>query len=90
MRVSRLVSIPLLVFILGCSHTLNVTTQGQGSVRLFPPGGTYFYGTTVYLTATPATGWSFLLWSGDLSGKNSRETIIMDSDMNVTATFVQE
>ena len=90
MRVFRFLSIPFLVFFLGCSHTLNVRTEGQGSVRLNPPGGTYFYGTTVNLTAIPATGWSFLLWSGDLSGTNSRETVIMDSDISVTATFGQQ
>ena len=90
MRVFRFLSIPFLVVFVSCSHTLNVTTQGQGSVRLNPPGGTYFHGTTVNLTATPATGWSFLVWSGDLSGTNNRETIIMDSDLSVTATFGQQ
>ena len=90
MRVFRFLSIPFLVFFLGCSHTLNVTTQGEGSVKLNPPGGSYFHGTTVNLTATPAAGWSFLTWGGDLSGTNNRETIIVDSDTSVTATFGQQ
>ncbi len=90
MRVFRFLSIPFLVFVLGCSQTLKVTTQGQGSVTLNPAGGTYFYGTTVKLKATPAAGWSFVVWSGDLSGTNNPETVIMDSDLSVTATFGQQ
>ncbi len=81
------------VDILGCTgsgptqYTLTTNVSGQGSISLNPPGGTYDDGTVVTLTAVPASGWQFDGWSGDLSGSNNPETITMDADKNVTATF---
>ncbi|MDP2931605.1 MAG: hypothetical protein Q8O05_03775, partial [Chloroflexota bacterium] len=49
-------------------YTLAVSTTGQGSVARTPDQPTYPIGTVVTLTASPATGWSFDRWSGDLSG----------------------
>jgi uncharacterized repeat protein (TIGR02543 family) len=73
----------------GAQHTLTVNTapQGGGSVAFNPPGGTYDAGTEVTLTATPAVGYQFSGWSGDLSGSTNPTTITMDGDKNVTATF---
>jgi hypothetical protein len=68
-------------------YTLTVTTVGQGSVTLDPPGGTYPEGTVVTLTATPDSGWQFDNWSGDLTGTANPATITMDADKNVTANF---
>jgi len=41
----------------------------------------------VTLTATPATGWAFSGWSGDLSGSANPATITIDANKIVTATF---
>ena len=90
MRVFRFLSIPFLVVFLGCSHTLNVTTQGLGSVRLDPPGDTYDCSTTLTVTAIPNPGWRFDGWSGDVSGANNPIVLMMDSDKRLTATFLQE
>jgi uncharacterized repeat protein (TIGR02543 family) len=68
-------------------QTLTVNTIGSGSVVSNPPGGIYNKGTQVTLTATPATGFQFSGWSGDLSGSTNPATITMSSDKNVTATF---
>ncbi|NIM13446.1 MAG: PKD domain-containing protein [Candidatus Aminicenantes bacterium] len=68
-------------------YTLTVTTVGNGSVTLDPPGGTYPQGTVVTLTAVPDSGWQFDYWSGDLSGSANPTTITMNSDKNVTANF---
>ncbi len=68
-------------------YTLTVNTVGSGSVALNPTGGTYNAGTEVTLTATPASGFQFSGWSGDLSGSTNPETITMDGNKNVTATF---
>lgn len=44
---------------------------------------------TVTLTANPGAGWYFDHWSGDLTGSNNPETIIVDDDKSITATFLQ-
>jgi len=69
-------------------HTLTVNTVGNGTVTKDPDIiGPYNYGTAVELTAIPDSGWLFDGWSGDLSGLNNPETITMDADKSVTATF---
>ncbi len=68
-------------------YTLAATTVGSGSVNLSPAGGVYDAGTVVTLTATPASGWQFSGWSGDLTGSNNPATITMNANKNVTATF---
>ena len=69
------------------THTLSVNVTGNGSVGGVPTGNVHDYGTDVVLTATPATGWSFTGWSGDLTGAVNPETVTMDGDKTVTATF---
>jgi uncharacterized repeat protein (TIGR02543 family) len=72
------------------SHTLTAVTSPSagGSVVRSPDAVSYAVGTTIALTATPATGYSFTGWSGDLSGTKNPETITMDTDKTVTASFV--
>jgi hypothetical protein len=41
----------------------------------------------VTLEAVPDSGWQFKEWSGNLSGSDNPETLIMNSDKSVTATF---
>jgi uncharacterized repeat protein (TIGR02543 family) len=72
------------------NYTLTVNITGQGSVTLNPPGGTYNAGTNVTLTAVADPGWVFSGWSGDLTGSTNPETITMDSNKTVTATFTQD
>jgi hypothetical protein len=69
--------------------TLTVNVVGSGTVTLDPPGGTYDEDTVVTLTATPASGWEFTAWSGDLNSANNPDTITIDSDKTVTVTFTQ-
>jgi uncharacterized repeat protein (TIGR02543 family) len=66
---------------------LTVNTVGSGSVDVAPPGGSYVSGTVVTLTATPAAGFRFAGWSGDLTGTTSPATLVMGADRTVTATF---
>jgi hypothetical protein len=73
----------------GPTHTLTVSTQGQGTVALNPPGPTYPEGTSVTLTANPAAGWTFDHWSGALTGSTNPATLVMDADKAVTAVFLQ-
>lgn len=69
-------------------YNLSVSVVGQGSVS--PNGGTFEEGSTVILTASPASGWSLEGWSGDASGSNTTVSVTMDSDKAVTATFIQD
>ena len=68
-------------------YTLTVNTVGDGSVAKDPDQATYHYGETVELTATPGTDWVFSGWSGDLSGSVNPQSVTMNGDRTVTATF---
>jgi uncharacterized repeat protein (TIGR02543 family) len=67
-------------------YTLTTNVVGSGSVTRNNTGP-YHYGDVVQLTAVPATGWSFLAWSGDLSGSVNPTTITINGNKSVTATF---
>jgi len=69
------------------TYTLTTNTVGQGTVTKNPSKPTYDHGEEVELTATPDEGWSFVDWSGDLSGTANPANITMDSNKTVTATF---
>jgi uncharacterized repeat protein (TIGR02543 family) len=71
-------------------YTLTVNLVGEGTVSKDPDQALYHYGDAVDLTAVPDPGWSFAGWSGDLSGTDNPETITMDEDKVVTATFTQD
>jgi uncharacterized repeat protein (TIGR02543 family) len=68
------------------TYVLTVITVGNGIVTP-ATGTTYAYGTVVTLTATPAAGYTFTGWSGDLSGTTNPTTITMDAAKAVAATF---
>jgi len=44
----------------------------------------------VDLTATAATGYQFVNWTGDASGTNPSTSVTMDSDKTVTANFEKD
>lgn len=64
---------------------LTVNTVGNGSVM--PSGGEFAPGTVVSMPASPAAGWEFVGWSGDLSGSANPSPLTMDAAKTVTATF---
>ena len=68
---------------------LDVAEVGNGEVSLSPEGvaGYYPAGTVVSLTATADALNKFVEWSGDLSGSTNPETLTLDADKSVTATF---
>jgi len=74
--------------------TGTITGTGSGTVNVNPPNvnytssftRTYDYGTSVTLTATPATGSYFAGWSGACSGTGTC-AVTMNANKNVTATF---
>jgi uncharacterized repeat protein (TIGR02543 family) len=69
------------------SLTTNVSPSGGGSVSRSPNAATYASGTVVTLTATPASGYNFTGWSGDVTGTSTSVTVTMTANRTVTATF---
>ena len=73
------------------TQTLNVTTDGLGTVS--PEPGVYQYDryTLVTVTATPGYGWALDRWEVDHVnvGSEPRVEVYMDVDHNVTAYFVE-
>jgi len=74
-------------------YTLTISSTSGGSVTT-PGEGTFEYdaGTVVSLVATPATGYGFVNWSGDvgtIANVNDAETTItMEGDYEITARFM--
>ena len=85
----------LLVMILGASYaqsqySLVLIITGQGFVSKSPNQASYSSGSSVQLTATPASGYVFSGWSGGLSGSANPASVWMNENKAVTATFTQK
>jgi hypothetical protein len=70
-------------------YTLATAVVGSGSIDVSPLQAVYPEGAEVALTALPASGWSFVDWTGDLTGSANPDTLLMDADKSVTANFAQ-
>ncbi|MFW6225091.1 MAG: InlB B-repeat-containing protein, partial [Bacteroidota bacterium] len=69
------------------TYNLNIE-KTNGSVRLFPGGGTYNTGTEVELTAIPASQeYYFSDWTGDITDSANPVSVIMDENYTITANF---
>ncbi|MBN2001726.1 MAG: hypothetical protein JXA21_00100 [Anaerolineae bacterium] len=68
-------------------YTLTMGIVGSGVVT--PGVGAHYYlsGTVANLSASPATGWNFTGWTGDLESSANPATLVMDANKNVTANF---
>src|SRR6056297_3274167 len=73
-------------------YTLNITIEGEGEVNLDPDRSSYSEGTSVDITAIPATGHEFDHWEGSGFYGETNETIniVMDSNYSLKAVFVSE
>ncbi len=72
------------------TYPLNIETDGEGSVAeqiVSNKNKDYEHGTIVELTPEPNEGWSFLEWTGDLSGSETPIQITVDEEKSVTARF---
>ena len=72
----------------GATYTLTLGTSEHGTVAASPVGPSYEAGTSVTLTATPASGFHFAQWQ-DGNTENPR-TIVMDGNKSFTATFLSD
>jgi 3',5'-cyclic AMP phosphodiesterase CpdA len=69
------------------TYTLRVDTSGMGQVLITPKDSTFLAGTKVVVNAEPALGWKFDAWSGDLRGTTNPDTVTMDANKTVKASF---
>jgi len=73
------------------THDLTISATGQGATN--PSVGTYEYdnGTQVAITASPAFGWKFDNWTGDVSTitdvNSASATITVNGNYSITANF---
>jgi uncharacterized repeat protein (TIGR02543 family) len=67
------------------SYTLTVTAGTGGTVS---GGGTYNYGATAILKATPSAGYHFVKWSD--GNTNASRTVTVTGNATYTATFEQD
>jgi len=67
--------------------TTNMSPAGGGSVSLLPNQTSYNCGTSVTVTATEATGYTFTGWTGASSSTSKSVTITMDGNKTLTANF---
>lgn len=68
-------------------NALTVNIVGAGNVALTLNQTSYADTDVETLTANPSSHWNFDSWSGDLTGTTNPETLLMDTDKTVTATF---
>ena len=71
------------------NYTMTTNIVGNGSVNLVPSSSSYASGTSVALTPIPDPGWTFDVWSGDLTGSANPASVIMNGNKTITATFTQ-
>jgi PKD repeat protein len=75
-------------FIWDGPYLLSLSTSGTGSGTIqASPGGPYTYGTVVTVWANASGGSTFGGFSGALTGKTTPQTLVMNSNKSVTATF---
>jgi uncharacterized repeat protein (TIGR02543 family) len=76
------------------TYTLTMAVSGNGAITPAVGDHTYLEGAVVNITATPASGWQFDSWTGDVATvadvDDATTTITMDGDYSITATFVEE
>jgi len=66
-----------------------VSPAGAGTTSPAAGTHTYEYGDVVPIEATPATGWQFDYWEGDITGSANPDTVTMTGDKTVTAVFTK-
>jgi len=71
----------------GYKLTVNVSPTNGGTVSRNPNTASYDEGTSVEVTATAHSGFTFTGWSGAATGTDNPVTVVMDSDKTLTATF---
>lgn len=67
--------------------SLEIQTEGGGTVSATPENQLVEAGQLVELTAEPDPGWTFVGWNGDLNSSNPQESFSISEDMSISARF---
>jgi Glycosyl hydrolases family 28/MBG domain (YGX type)/Divergent InlB B-repeat domain/Bacterial Ig domain len=76
-------------FVQGTSCTLSTSVTGSGSITVSPSGTVFTCGTQLTITAVPATYFSLTGFGGALSGTTNPQTLTLNTNSSVSATFAQ-
>jgi hypothetical protein len=78
----------------GQTYTLTTHISPSGAGSIAPSGGEYQSGVQVRLTASPASGYRFVNWTGNVSTiadvEDATTTITMNDHYSITANFALE
>ena len=69
------------------TYALTSKMEGKGSISRSINKDSYISGSVVSLTATPAAGYKFIGWSGDMNVFQNPLTLTMNSNKKITAIF---
>jgi len=69
------------------TYKLTTNIIGLGTIILQPSGGEYAENTVVTVTAIPIAGSTFGGFGGAITGNTISQTVVMNANKNVTATF---
>ncbi len=68
------------------TFAVNIIAE-NGAVSISPDQELYEINTEITLTATPAEGYAFTSWSGDIEGTENPSTVTVSEAMDITANF---
>lgn len=71
-------------------YNLTIEKLGNGFIETVPKTSYYENNTNVNIEAIANEGWKFERWENDLSTSNNQETILMDTNKNIKAIFIEE
>ncbi|HJO13058.1 MAG TPA: hypothetical protein QGI39_13565, partial [Gammaproteobacteria bacterium] len=71
-------------------YKLNLALEGRGGIDVDPKKSAFLAGSKVTLSATPATGYSWMHWSGDATSSDETITVTMDAHKTITANFSRD
>ncbi len=71
-------------------YELNITKNPSEGGVVSPDGGFYSDGTSLSLIAEPNSEYDFLNWTGDIESSSSSLSVVMDSDITITANFIKK
>ena len=70
--------------------TLTVNVVGRGSVQRTPNSASDHAHEVFELRAQADPGWAFSGWDGNLSGRKNPESLVLDRNMTIDATFLPQ